>query len=138
MDERYTLSIGTRERDVASLIDGYDAEIASIEDKFSGQFEEIKQTRVQQLEILNNTALIAGWESDLDELRDQRVTLRDDINTAVGDNQIYRMAALFSDAILQLTYPKTPSKCCRNLVWKLGSYGCVHWSPACNGSKYNS
>ena len=107
LDERYTLSIGTRERDVASLIDGYDAEIASIEDKFSGQFEEIKQTRVQQLEILNNnTALIAGWESDLDELRDQRVTLRDDINTAVGNNQIYRMAALFSDADSAADVPK--------------------------------
>ena len=107
LNDRYNQSIGTRERDVASTIEGYDQEIASIEEKFSGQFEEVKETRLQQLEILNNnTDLIAGWESELDALRDQRVTLRDDINTAVGENQIYRMAQLFSGADSAADIPK--------------------------------
>jgi hypothetical protein len=107
LNDRYNQSIGTRERDVASTIEGYDEEIASIEEKFSGQFEEVKETRLQQLEILNNnTNLIAGWEGELDDLRDQRVSLRDDINTAVSENQIYRMAQLFSGADSAADIPK--------------------------------
>ena len=54
-------------------------------------------TRAQQLAVLeNNEALIAGWLSELDDLRDERVTLHDQTNTAIGDNQVYRMAQLFS------------------------------------------
>ena len=107
LNDRYNQSIGTRERDVASTIEGYDEEITSIEEKFSGQFEEVKETRLKQLEILNNnTNLIAGWEGELDDLRDQRVSLRDDINTAVSENQIYRMAQLFSGADSAADIPK--------------------------------
>ena len=107
LNDRYNKGIGTRERDVASTIEGYDQEIESIEEKFSGQFEEAKETRLQQLEILsNNTGLIAGWETDLDALRDQRVSLRDEINTAVGENQIYRMAQWFSGADSAADIPK--------------------------------
>lgn len=95
----YNQSIGTREKDVEKTLTGYDKEIVAIEEKFSGQFEEIKQLRDDQLRILgNNTTLIAEWDGELDSLRERRVELRDAINTAVGNNQIYRMAQLFSGA----------------------------------------
>lgn len=103
----YNQSIGTREKDVASTLATYDTELLAIEEKFSGQFREIKQLRDNQLTILeNNTTLIAGWEGDLDDLQERKVTLREDINTAVGDNQIYRMAQLFSGAESSADIPK--------------------------------
>jgi hypothetical protein len=103
----YNQSIGTREKDVASTLATYDTELLAIEEKFSGQFREIKQLRDNQLTILeNNTTLIAGWEGDLDDLQERKVALREDINTAVGDNQIYRMAQLFSGAESSADIPK--------------------------------
>lgn len=107
LNDRYNQSIGTRERDVASLIEGYDQEILSIEEKFKEQLEEVKEIRLQQLETLSsNAGLVAGWEVDLDNLRDQRVSIREDINEAVGENQIYRMAQLFSGADSAADIPK--------------------------------
>lgn len=103
----YNQSIGTREKDVASTLATYDTELLAIEEKFSGQFREVKQLRDNQLTILeNNTTLIAGWEGDLDDLQERKVALREDINTAVGDNQIYRMAQLFSGAESSADIPK--------------------------------
>ena len=104
----YNQSIGTREKDVAGTLATYDNELMAIEEKFAGQFAEIKQLRDDQLVILaNNTTLIAGWEGELDALRELRVGLRDEINTAVGDNQIYRMAQLFSGADSSADIPKS-------------------------------
>lgn len=103
----YNQSIGTREKDVASTLTGYDAELIAIEEKFAGQFSEIKDLRDNQLLVLeNNTSLIANWQEELDLLQEQRVELRDQINTAVGDNQIYRMAQLFSGADSSADIPK--------------------------------
>ena len=103
----YNKSIGTRERDVEGTLNGYDREIQSIEKKYAEQFAEIKDRREEDLNTLkNNAILIAGWESDLDELRDNRVSLRDKVNTAVGDNQIYRLAALASGAESAADVPK--------------------------------
>ena len=95
----YNRAIGTREKDVEQILEGYDAELAEIEEKFQAQFAQIKGLRDEQLVLLaNNTEIISGLQSDVDELRLKEVGLRNDINDAVGDNQIYRLALMFADA----------------------------------------
>lgn len=93
----YNQAIGLRSKDLESSLSALDQEIERINQRFDPQFSELSEIRNQQLKTLeNNESLIAGWSSELDSLRDDRVQLRDQTNTAIGKNQVYRMAQLFS------------------------------------------
>ena len=97
LESTYNQAIGLRSKDLEASLASLDNEIARINERFAPQYAALDATRAQQLAVLeNNEALIAGWLSELDDLRDERVTLRDQTNTAIGDNQVYRMAQLFS------------------------------------------
>lgn len=97
LESTYNQAIGLRSKDLEASLASLDNEIARINERFAPQYAALDTTRAQQLAVLeNNEALIAGWLSELDDLRDERVTLRDQTNTAIGDNQVYRMAQLFS------------------------------------------
>lgn len=97
LESTYNQAIGLRSKDLEASLASLDSEIARINERFAPQFSALTTTRAQQLAVVeNNEALIAGWSSDLDDLRDERVTLRDQTNAAIGDNQVYRMAQLFS------------------------------------------
>ena len=97
LESTYNQAIGLRSKDLEASLASLDNEIARINERFAPQYAALDATRAQQLAVLeNNEALIAGWLSELDDLRDERVMLRDQTNTAIGDNQVYRMAQLFS------------------------------------------
>ena len=97
LESTYNQAIGLRSKDLEASLASLDSEIARINERFAPQFSALTTTRAQQLAVVeNNETLIAGWSSDLDDLRDERVTLRDQTNAAIGDNQVYRMAQLFS------------------------------------------
>ena len=97
LESTYNQAIGLRSKDLEASLASLDNEIARINERFAPQYAALDTTRAQLLAVLeNNEALIAGWLSELDDLRDERVTLRDQTNTAIGDNQVYRMAQLFS------------------------------------------
>lgn len=97
LESTYNQAIGLRSKDLEASLASLDNEIARINERFAPQYAALDTTRAQQLAVLeNNEALITGWLSELDDLRDERVMLRDQTNTAIGDNQVYRMAQLFS------------------------------------------
>ena len=131
----YNRAIGTREKDVEQILEGYDAELAEIEEKFQAQFAQIKGLRDEQLVLLtNNTEIISGLQSDVDELRLKEVQLRNDINDAVGDNQIYRFALMFADADSAADMDKNFATG-RDLVLKSGWHGGFYWCDSGNHFK---
>ncbi|MCX2983389.1 hypothetical protein EYC98_21220 [Halieaceae bacterium IMCC14734] len=96
LNKSYTESIGTREGDIQGQLNGYDEELKLIDNKYAEQLKESKEIRERELaQLSDNAAVISNLNSDIDTLNDQRLTLREDINQRVGDNQIYRTAQMF-------------------------------------------
>jgi hypothetical protein len=93
--ERLSRSIGTKEKDIEVRVKNFDAELASIEKRFDTAGDEIKQQRSDALQRFDsNSDRIDSIDNELDSLNSARLDLRKEINTRVGNNQVYRMAQM--------------------------------------------
>lgn len=93
--EMLARSIGTKEKDIEDRVKNFDAELAAIEQRFDRAGDEIKQQRNVALERFDsNSDRIDSIDSELDSLNLARLDLRKEINTRVGNNQVYRMAQM--------------------------------------------
>ena len=94
--ERLARSIGTKEKDIEDRVRNFDAELAAIEQRFDRAGDEIKLQRNDALERFDsNSDRIDSIDDELDSLNSARLDLRKEINTRVGNNQVYRMAQMF-------------------------------------------
>lgn len=94
--ERLSRSIGTKEKDIEDRVKNFDAELASIEKRFDRAGDEIKQQRSDALQRFDsNSDRIDSIDNELDSLNLARLDLRKEINTRVGNNQVYRMAQMW-------------------------------------------
>lgn len=93
--EMLARSIGTKEKDIEDRVKNFDAELVAIEQRFDRAGDEIKQQRNVALERFDsNSDRIDSIDSELDSLNLARLDLRKEINTRVGNNQVYRMAQM--------------------------------------------
>jgi hypothetical protein len=82
--ERLSRSIGTKENDLEVRVKRFDT---------AG--DEIKQQRSDALQRFDsNSDRIDSIDNELDSLNSARLDLRKEINTRVGNNQVYRMAQM--------------------------------------------
>ena len=89
-------AIGTKEKDIEDRIEKFDAELADIESRFDTSESEVKKERDAAIaRFENNTNRIDDIDVELDLLNSSRLDLRKEINTRVGNNQVYRMAQMF-------------------------------------------
>ena len=94
--ERLSRSIGTKEKDIEDRVKNLDAELASIEKRFDKAADEIKQQRSDTLQRFDsNSDRIDSIDNELDSLNLARLDLRKEINTRVGNNQVYRFAQMY-------------------------------------------
>ena len=94
--ERLSRSIGTKEKDIEDRVKNFDAELASIEKRFDRAGDVIKQQRSDALQRFDsNSDRIDSIDNELDSLNLARLDLRKEINTRVGNNQVYRMAQMW-------------------------------------------
>ncbi len=94
--ERLARSIGTKEKDIEDRVKNFDAELAAIEQRFDRAGDEIKQQRNDAVERFDsNSDRIDSIDDELDSLNSARLDLRKEINTRVGNNQVYRMAQMW-------------------------------------------
>ena len=86
-------SVGARENDIEVSISRFIDELNDLEEAFSLQQNDISELRrIEYVRLDNNVELIDGLDQELISLTDERLDLRSQINTRVGDNQVYRMA----------------------------------------------
>lgn len=93
MSRNLNKSLGAKEQDVAAVVGAHSSELSRIQQKFAEQQAENSRQRDTELKNLaQNKELMAELDQQILDKSNQRVELRNQINTKVGDNQIYRMA----------------------------------------------
>ena len=88
-------AIGTKDKDIEVRVEQFNIELASIEARFDEQQDDLKRQKGDVLErFKSNSNRIDTINGDIDNLNSQRLDLRKEINTRVGNNQVYRMAQM--------------------------------------------
>jgi len=88
-------AIGTKDKDIEVRVEQFNIELASIEARFDLQQDDLKRQKDEVLErFTSNSNRIDTIDGDIDNLNSQRLDLRKEINTRVGNNQVYRMAQM--------------------------------------------
>lgn len=93
MSRKLNKSLGAKEQDVAAVVGAHSSELSRIQQKFAEQQAENSRQRDTELKNLaQNKELMAELDQQILDKSNLRIELRNQINTKVGDNQIYRMA----------------------------------------------
>ena len=96
LSSELTRSIGTKEKDIEKRIGIFNVELASIETRFDKLERELKEQKDDALARFSvNSDRVDALDQELDSLSANRLELRKEINTRVGNNQVYRMAQMF-------------------------------------------
>ncbi len=118
-----SLAIGTKEQEIEANIAKYTRQLRDLDDEFQGRLEVIQQSRTESYERLrNNQQLIDTKQIELDAYKTSQITIENAINKKVADNQIYRIATMFSEE-------DSPARVERSLV----STVAVVWSASLAG-----
>ena len=116
-------SIGTKEQEIEVNIVKYTKQLRDLDDEFQERLNVIQQSRDESyVRLRNNQQLIDAKQIDLDGYETEQITIEDAINKKVADNQIYRIATMFSDV-------DSPARVERSLV----STVAVIWSASLAG-----
>jgi len=86
-------SIGTKEKDIQERVNRLNTELAVIEERFNTEGIELKSQKEEAVNrFSSNSDRIDSVDETLDDLNQERLELREEINLRVGNNQVYRMA----------------------------------------------